>query len=124
MELFEKTIALRQKRCQIEDDMQDTKKMADTLRKDNDSLNKKVKMLQNQLQQSLHDLELFQVEKQGKLNEIWVVVPLEMNQLDFQDVSNPEQIPLKSGLVVPSPTIERLNARIDELMVERLLIFD
>lgn len=42
MEMFEKTIALRQKRCEIEDDMQDTKKMADTLRKDNDSLNKKV----------------------------------------------------------------------------------
>merc|ERR1719285_239198 len=119
MEMFEKTIALRQKRCEIEDDMQDTKKMADTLRKDNDSLNKKVKMIQNQLTQSLNDLELFQVEKQGKLNEIWVVVPLEMRQLDFQDVSHPEQIPLQKGLVVPSQTIARLNQRIDELMVER-----
>lgn len=76
-------------------------------------------MIQGQLQQSLNDLELFQVEKQGKLNEIWVVVPLEMRQLDFQDVSHPEQIPLKSGLVVPSMTISNLNRRIDELMVER-----
>merc|ERR1719436_172619 len=76
-------------------------------------------MIQGQLQQSLNDLELFQVEKQGKLNEIWVVAPLEMRQLDFQDVSHPEQIPLKSGLVVPSMTISNLNRRIDELMVER-----
>ena len=76
-------------------------------------------MIQNQLTQSLNDLELFQVEKQGKLNEIWVVVPLEMRQLDFQDVSHPEQIPLQKGLVVPSQTISRLNQRIDELMVER-----
>ena len=44
---------------------------------------------------------------QGKLNEIWVVVPLEMKQLDFQDVINPEDIPSAKGLVVPNKTIER-----------------
>ena len=46
MEMFDKTIALRQRRCEVEDEMQDTKKLADTLRKDNDSLNKKVQSRQ------------------------------------------------------------------------------
>ena len=68
---------------------------------------------------SLNDLEAFQIEKQAKLNEIWVVVPLQMKQLDFQDSLAPEDIPVKKGLVVPQQTIARLNKRIDELMVER-----
>jgi len=118
-DIFDKTIELRARRCEIEDEMQDTKKNADMLRKENDALNKKVKILQNQLQGSLNDLEAFQFEKQGKLNEIWVVVPLEMKQLDFQDVINPEDIPSAKGLVVPNKTIARLNTRIEELMVER-----
>ena len=67
----------------------------------------------------MNDLEAFQIEKQAKLNEIWVVVPLQMKQLDFQDSLAPEDIPVKKGLVVPQQTIARLNKRIDELMVER-----
>ena len=73
----------------------------------------------NLKQGSLNDLEAFQIEKQAKLNEIWVVVPLQMKQLDFQDSLAPEDIPVKKGLVVPQQTIARLNKRIDELMVER-----
>jgi len=119
LDLFEKTLQLRTRKCDIEDEAADAKKTTDALRKENDAISKKVKVLKNQLQGSLNDLEAFQIEKQAKLNEIWVVVPLQMKQLDFQDSLSPEEIPVKKGLVVPQQTIARLNKRIDELMVER-----
>ena len=82
IELFNGTIDLRAKRSAIEDELQDAKKAAEALRKENDALNKKAKMLEGQLKSSMEDLEAFQVEKQGKLNELWVVVPLLTIQID------------------------------------------
>ena len=82
-----------------------------------------INILSNHPLVNISDAYIHQVSKlillQGKLNEIWVVVPLEMKQLDFQDVINPEDIPSAKGLVVPNKTIARLNTRIEELMVER-----
>lgn len=116
-EIFDGTIDLRAKRCAIEDDHQDAKKAAESLRKENDALNKKSKLLEGQLKSSMADLEAFQVEKQGKLNELWVVVPLLTSQIDY--AGSFERFPSKQGLVVPSETINRLSKRIEELIVEK-----
>ena len=73
---------------------------------ENDALNKKVKIIGSQLQSSLNDLEVFQMEKQAKMNEIWVVVPFEMRQIDFQE----------NGLNVYSKKIfDRFNQFVSEL---------
>ena len=41
----------RTRKCDIEDEMADAKKTTDALRKENDAVNKKVKVLKNQLQE-------------------------------------------------------------------------
>ena len=43
----------RTRKCDIEDEMADAKKTTDALRKENDAVNKKVKVLKNQLQEKL-----------------------------------------------------------------------
>ena len=80
-------------------------------------MNKKGKVLQGQLKASTADLEAFQVEKQGKLNELWVVVPMLTSQIEHS--GDFERFPAKKGLVVPSETITRLTKRIEELIVEK-----
>ena len=95
----------------------DAKKAAESLRKEHDALNKKGKVLQGQLKASTADLEAFQVEKQGKLNELWVVVPILTTQIEHS--GDFERFPAKKGLVVPSETITRLTKRIEELIVEK-----
>ncbi|CAG5111754.1 Oidioi.mRNA.OKI2018_I69.chr2.g6028.t1.cds [Oikopleura dioica] len=116
-EQFDKTILLRAHRCAIEDDHQDAKKASESLRKEHDALSKKIKLFNNQLKSSMEDLDAFQQEKQGKLNELWVVVPLEMSQILIEQ--DFEKFPVKQGLVVPSEKMNRLSTRIEELMGEK-----
>ena len=117
LETFEGTIELRAKRCRIEDALGDAKKATESLRKENDALNKKIKVLEGQLKSSMADLEAFQVEKQGKLNELWVVVPMSTSQIEHSGEF--EKFASKQGLVVPAHTINRLSTRIEELLVEK-----
>ena len=46
-------VFFRTRKCDIEDEMADAKKTTDALRKENDAVNKKVKVLKNQLQEKL-----------------------------------------------------------------------
>nr|AAS21445.1 hypothetical protein FLJ31910-like protein [Oikopleura dioica] len=118
-EQFDKTTLLRAHRCSIEDDHQgnDAKKASESLRKEHDALSKKIRLFNNQLKASLEDLDAFQQEKQGKLNELWVVVPLETSQIMTEQEF--EKFPVKQGLVVPSEKMNRLSKRIEELMGEK-----
>ncbi|KAK6486478.1 cilia- and flagella-associated protein 44-like [Huso huso] len=116
--LFENTIQLREKRLDIEEVLVEEKKIADNLRKENDSLAKKVKIVQSSLKTAEGDLELFQREKQQKLNELNVVVPLRLHQIEF--VSN-GTVPgdLSSALVFTNQALVSLQQRIQELQLEK-----
>ncbi|XP_041088697.1 cilia- and flagella-associated protein 44 isoform X2 [Polyodon spathula] len=116
--LFENTIQLREKRLDIEEVLVEEKKIADNLRKENDSLAKKVKIVQSSLKTAEGDLELFQREKQQRLNELNVVVPLRLHQIEF--VSN-GTVPgdLSSALVFTNQALVSLQQRIQELQLEK-----
>ena len=51
IETNQSRLLFRTRKCDIEDEMADAKKTTDALRKENDAVNKKVKVLKNQLQE-------------------------------------------------------------------------
>ncbi|XP_064878214.1 cilia- and flagella-associated protein 44 [Oncorhynchus nerka] len=117
-ELFENTVQLRERRLDLEELLVEEKKTADNLRKECDSLVKKEKVVHGSLKAAEGDLELFNREKQQKLNELDVVVPLRLHQIEF--VSN-GVVPcsLAPALVLNTVALGGLQERIKELQVEK-----
>lgn len=79
---------------------------------------KKEKLIDKALKETEIDIQSFQTEKQGKLNELHVVVTLQMSQVKHMQEG---QLPadLTSDLVFPSTELEKLKARIRELAEEK-----
>ncbi|XP_039256736.2 cilia- and flagella-associated protein 44-like isoform X2 [Styela clava] len=117
-QLFDDVLNLREKRLDLEEALVEEKKIADQQKKDMDSLVKKSKVMESQLKTALDALEEFQVEKQGKLNELDVVVPLHLHQVEH--VSN-GVVPadLSSCLVFTNQSLIGLQRRIKELQHEK-----
>ncbi|KAL0968428.1 hypothetical protein UPYG_G00266720 [Umbra pygmaea] len=117
-ELFEKTLQLRESRLDIEELLVEVKKTAESLRKEYDFLIKKEKVIDGTLKEAEGDLELVNREKQQKLNELDVVVPLRLHQIEF--LSN-GVVPCSLGpaLVLNTVTLGRLQERIEQLQVEK-----
>uniref|UniRef100_A0A8C7N0F8 Cilia- and flagella-associated protein 44 n=1 Tax=Oncorhynchus kisutch TaxID=8019 RepID=A0A8C7N0F8_ONCKI len=117
-ELFENTVQLRERRLDLEELLVEERKTADNLRKECDSLIKKKKVVHGSLKAAEGDLELFNREKQQKLNELDVVVPLRLHQIEF--VSN-GAVPcsLAPALVLNTVALGGLQERIKELQVEK-----
>uniref|UniRef100_A0A803J8E9 Cilia- and flagella-associated protein 44 n=1 Tax=Xenopus tropicalis TaxID=8364 RepID=A0A803J8E9_XENTR len=117
--LFESTLQLREKRLDVEEALTEEKKIVDNLKKEYDSLSKKIKALELSLSQAEAELEAFQREKQRKLNELDVVVPLKLHQVDY--LVNGE-IPgdLSQALVFTNQSLESLQQRIRELQQEKV----
>ncbi|KAG8430441.1 hypothetical protein GDO86_020595 [Hymenochirus boettgeri] len=78
-----------------------------------------IKILEVSLGQAEQELEAFQREKQRKLNELHVVVPLKLHQVDY--LVNGE-IPgdLSQALVFTNRSLEGLQQRIGELELEKV----
>uniref|UniRef100_A0A8D0G0V4 Cilia- and flagella-associated protein 44 n=1 Tax=Sphenodon punctatus TaxID=8508 RepID=A0A8D0G0V4_SPHPU len=117
-ELFENTLQLREKRLDIEETLVEEKKVIETIKKDYDALVKKVKVVAASLDTAEGELEAYQREKQRRLNELHVVVPLKLHQVEF--VANGE-IPndLSQALVFTNPSLEHLQQRIMALQHEK-----
>ncbi|XP_062841766.1 cilia- and flagella-associated protein 44 isoform X2 [Trichomycterus rosablanca] len=117
-ELFENTVRLREYRLDVEELLVEEKKSADNLKKECDSLAKKEKIVQCSLKAAESDLELFNREKQQKLNELDVVVPLRLHQIEYL---NNGLVPAKMGaaLVLNMASLNRLGERIKELQQEK-----
>ena len=67
------------------------------------------------------DIQSFQTEKQGKLNELHVVVTLQMSQVKHL-AENVLPSDLTSDLIFPSEELEKLRARIKELAEEKMAL--
>ncbi|OCT93590.1 cilia- and flagella-associated protein 44 [Xenopus laevis] len=117
--LFDNTLQLRDKRLDVEEALAEEKKIVDNLKKEYDALSKKIKTLELSLSQAEAELEAFQREKQRKLNELDVVVPLKLHQVDY--LVNGE-IPgdLSQALVFTNQSLENLQQRIRELQLEKV----
>nr|XP_033799273.1 cilia- and flagella-associated protein 44 isoform X2 [Geotrypetes seraphini] len=117
--LFESTLQLREKRLDIEEALAEEKKIADNYKKEYDNLVRKIKVVENNLMTAEAELEVFQREKQQRLNELYVVVPLKLHQVEY--VINGE-IPtdFSQALVFTNHALHSLQYRIKELQLEKV----
>ena len=72
---------MREKKLDLEEAIQEEKKMIDTLKKEVDALVKKNKVINHGVNGARNDLEAFQLEKQKKMNELDMIVTLNLDQV-------------------------------------------
>ncbi|KAI4590034.1 hypothetical protein MJG53_001083 [Ovis ammon polii x Ovis aries] len=115
--LFELALQLREKRLDIEEALVEEKKMIDNLKKEHDTLSKKVKIVATNLNAAEEALEAYQREKQQRLNELLVVIPLKLHQIEYVLYG---EIPsdLSGSLVFSNRSLGRLQERIVQLHEE------
>jgi len=116
--LYEKVCELREKRLEQEDVYAEFQKGVEQLKKENDMLIKKEKVIDKALRDTEADIQAFQTDKQRKLNELHVVVTLQMAQVRHL-VEDKLPADLSTSLVFPSAELSRLSGRIKELQVEK-----
>ncbi|NXW56323.1 CFA44 protein, partial [Eurystomus gularis] len=118
--LFQNTIQLRQKRLDVEKALTEEKKVAANLRKKYNALAKKAKVVETSLETAVGELETFQWEKQQKLNELYVVVPLKLHQVEYL-VNGEMPRDFSQALVFTNQSLEYLQKRIVDLHNEKLM---
>ncbi|NWX82866.1 CFA44 protein, partial [Nothoprocta ornata] len=118
--LFQNTIQLREKRLDLEEALAEEKKVADNLRKEYDALAKKAKVIEASLDTAVGELESFQREKQQKLNELHVVVPLKLHQVEYL-VNGEMPNDFSQALVFTNQSLEYLQKRIVDLQNEKIM---
>uniref|UniRef100_A0A8C3L0B6 Cilia- and flagella-associated protein 44 n=1 Tax=Chrysolophus pictus TaxID=9089 RepID=A0A8C3L0B6_CHRPC len=118
--LFQNTIQLREKRLDIKEALMREKKVAAKLRKEYDVLFEKAKSIEYSLNTAEKELDIFQWKKQQKLNDLYVVVPLKLHQVEY--FFNGE-IPrdFSQALVFTNQSLEYLQKRIIDLHHEKLM---
>ena len=95
----------------LDEQIAEEKRTLEQLKKDQDTLVKKAKVVENSLKQAQHELENFQREKQKKINNLDIVVMLRLNQIDYlKDGRLPSD--LSASLAFDSRDLERLQRRI------------
>ncbi|NWH49829.1 CFA44 protein, partial [Fregata magnificens] len=118
--LFRNTIQLRQKRLDIEKALTEEKKVAANLRKKHNALAKKAKVVATSLDTAERELETFQWEKQQRLNELYVVVPLKLHQVEYL-VNGEMPSDFSQALVFTNQSLEYLQKRIVDLHNEKIM---
>ncbi|PKU36424.1 wd repeat-containing protein 52 [Limosa lapponica baueri] len=118
--LFQNTIQLRQKRLDIEKALTEEKKVAADLKKKYNALVKKAKVVEISLNTTEKELETFQWEKQQRLNELYVVVPLKLHQVEYL-VNGEMPSDFSQALVFTNQTLEYLQRRIVDLRNEKIM---
>uniref|UniRef100_A0A3P8TUV7 Cilia- and flagella-associated protein 44 n=1 Tax=Amphiprion percula TaxID=161767 RepID=A0A3P8TUV7_AMPPE len=117
--LFENTLQLRERRLDMEELLVEEKKMAEALKREHDTLVKKEKSVKSSRMAVEDDLELINREKLQKMNELDVVVPLRLHQIEFVTKA---WIPsdLSEALVLDKAELNRLQERIQELQADKI----
>ncbi|KAJ3162408.1 Cilia- and flagella-associated protein 44 [Geranomyces michiganensis] len=115
---FARILALREERLDQEDILVEIQKAVDVLKKENDALIKKEKISDQALRTTENEIQEFQTQKQRKLNELDVVVPLRLHQLQYLEKG---ALPsdLSGALVFMNQGLVRLRRRIKELQQEK-----
>ena len=74
---------LRDKRLDQEEVYAEFQKSIEALKKENEALIKKEKLIDKNLSDTEAEIQTFQTEKQRKLNELSVVITLKMHQVRY-----------------------------------------
>ncbi|NWV63716.1 CFA44 protein, partial [Malurus elegans] len=118
--LFLNTIHLQQQRIGVEKALEEEKKVAADLKKHCNALAKKAKEVETNLDTKNKELEAFQWEKRRRLNELDVVVPLKLHQMQYLvDGEMPRDF--SQALVFTNQSLEYLRKRIVDLRNERIM---
>ena len=132
--LYEKVCELREKRLEQEELYAEFQKSVEGLKKENDALIRKEKVIDKALKDTEADIQAFQTDKQGKLNQLLVVVTLQMRQVQHLETPRAEEgeggdseggpLPVlpadtSESLVFASTELARLRRRISELAQEK-----
>nr|XP_049595219.1 cilia- and flagella-associated protein 44-like isoform X3 [Syngnathus scovelli] len=116
--LFEHILHLRERRLDLEELLTDEKKTADALEKECDCLVKKLKSVKISRKMVEDDLEQVNREKQQKMNQLDVVVPLRLQQIEY-DVTVRVPSDLRPALVLNRTELKCLQERVKQLEVEK-----
>ncbi|MEW5304835.1 MAG: hypothetical protein WDW36_007418 [Sanguina aurantia] len=109
---------LREKRLDQEDLITEFSKSIELLKKDKESLSKKQRLLETVLSAVNAEIDEFQREKQGRLNQIDVVVSLPLSAIEYL-VDGRMPTDLSAALVFGNGQLARLKSRTDELEAEK-----
>ncbi|NWV47572.1 CFA44 protein, partial [Daphoenositta chrysoptera] len=119
-DLFLNTIQLQQQRIGIEKALEEEKKVAADLKKEYNALAKKEKEVETSLDTRNRELEAFQWEKMQRLNELYVVVPLRLHQVQcLVDGEMPRDF--SQTLVFTNQSLQYLQKRIVDLRNEKIM---
>ncbi|NXK68126.1 CFA44 protein, partial [Sylvietta virens] len=119
-DLFLNTIQLRQQRIGIEKALAEEKKTADDLKKEYNALAIKAKEIEASLDTTNRELEAFQWEKLHRLNELYVVVPLRLHQVQCMvDGEMPHDF--SKTLVFTNQSLQYLQKRIVDQRNEKVM---
>ncbi|NXG59622.1 CFA44 protein, partial [Hemiprocne comata] len=116
--LYQNTIQLQQKRLDIEKALIEEKKFAANLRKKYNALAKKAEAVETYLGTAERELETFQWEKQQRINDLYVVVPLKLHQVEYL-VNGEMPSDFSQALVFTNQSLEYLQKRIVNLHNEK-----
>nr|XP_057920871.1 cilia- and flagella-associated protein 44-like isoform X2 [Doryrhamphus excisus] len=118
LELFDHVLQLRERRLDLEELLAEEKKSADQMEKECDALVKKMKSVKISRKAAEDDLEQVNREKQQKMNQLDVVVPLRLHQIEL-DINDTVFSDLSLVLVLTRTELQRLRERVHELEVEK-----
>ncbi|KAG1684251.1 hypothetical protein DVH05_015278 [Phytophthora capsici] len=122
--LYEKVLALREKRADVDDAMGELNKAIEELRKSGERQAAKQRAIDKELAATEQDTQLFQSEKQSRFNQLDVVVPLSTRQLRCLEPPSPNQqnwlLPTQAAgcLVFTTRAFSTLTERIESLQAE------
>ncbi|NWX57545.1 CFA44 protein, partial [Promerops cafer] len=119
-DLFLNTIQLRQQRIGIEKALEEEKKVAADLKKEYSALAIKGKEVETSLDTANRELEAFQWEKLHRLNELYVVVPLRLHQVQCL-VDGEMPCDFSHTLVFTNQSLQYLQKRIVDLRNEKIM---
>mmetsp|Transcript_56075 Transcript_56075/g.128731 ORF Transcript_56075/g.128731 Transcript_56075/m.128731 type:complete len:1947 (-) Transcript_56075:224-6064(-) len=128
MSIYESVIELRDKRLDMEDDLQEIQKAVDELKKTHGRLLQEEKKIDKEQKQTDLEIQQFQTEKQRKLNQIKIVFTLKLSQVQCLVGDSEPQLPesldrqLEQGedgyVVFTRARLLKLMSRITELHEE------
>ncbi|EEY67816.1 uncharacterized protein PITG_18204 [Phytophthora infestans T30-4] len=122
--LYEKVLALREKRVDVDDAMGELNKAIEELRKAGERQTAKQRAIDKELAATEQDTQQFQSEKQSRFNQLDVVVPLRTRQLCCLEAPSPTRqnwtLPAQAAgcLVFTTRAFSALSERIESLQAE------
>jgi hypothetical protein len=117
--IFEQVLALRERKLDQDESITDISKMVEALKKENDALVKKEKTIDHNLSATEAEIQEFQTLKQRKLNELDIIVPIQLHQIQYTENETSLPADLSEGLIFLNANLTKLKGRIHELRQEK-----